>query len=74
MTSTTPTSPVLNGAEAKLVDGVAKQLFIDGCLAADAVERGAKVLTGGEVAEGKGYIYPPTVLTGVPRDARMSDE
>jgi hypothetical protein len=31
MTSTTPTSPVLNGAEAKLVDGVAKQLFIDGC-------------------------------------------
>jgi succinate-semialdehyde dehydrogenase/glutarate-semialdehyde dehydrogenase len=43
-------------------------------LVADAVERGAKVLTGGEVAEGKGYFYPPTVLTGVPRDARMSDE
>jgi hypothetical protein len=43
-------------------------------LVADAVERGAKVLTGGEVAEGKGYFYLPTVLTGVPRDARMSDE
>jgi succinate-semialdehyde dehydrogenase/glutarate-semialdehyde dehydrogenase len=43
-------------------------------LVADAVERGAQVLTGGEVAEGKGYFYPPTVLTGVPRDARMSDE
>ncbi|MDX6241285.1 MAG: succinate-semialdehyde dehydrogenase / glutarate-semialdehyde dehydrogenase, partial [Kribbellaceae bacterium] len=43
-------------------------------LVADAVGRGAQVLTGGEVAEGKGYFYPPTVLTGVPRDARMSDE
>jgi succinate-semialdehyde dehydrogenase/glutarate-semialdehyde dehydrogenase len=43
-------------------------------LVADAVERGAQVLTGGEVAEGKGYFYLPTVLTGVPRDARMSDE
>jgi succinate-semialdehyde dehydrogenase/glutarate-semialdehyde dehydrogenase len=43
-------------------------------LVADAVERGAKVLTGGGVAVGKGYFYLPTVLTGVPRDARMSDE
>jgi succinate-semialdehyde dehydrogenase/glutarate-semialdehyde dehydrogenase len=43
-------------------------------LVADAVERGATVLTGGEVAAGSGYFYPPTVLTGVPRDALMADQ
>ncbi|GAB2583663.1 NAD-dependent succinate-semialdehyde dehydrogenase [Kribbella endophytica] len=43
-------------------------------LVADAVDRGATVLTGGEVAEGNGYFYPPTVLTGVPRDALMADQ
>ncbi len=43
-------------------------------LVADAVSRGAKVLTGAEVAEGNGYFYPPTVLTGVPRDAEMADQ
>ncbi|RDD85274.1 aldehyde dehydrogenase [Streptomyces parvulus] len=32
---------------------------------ADAVERGARVRTGGEVPPGKGYYYPPTVLTDV---------
>jgi succinate-semialdehyde dehydrogenase / glutarate-semialdehyde dehydrogenase len=32
------------------------------------------VLTGGEVAEGNGYFYPPTVLTGVPREAAMADQ
>jgi succinate-semialdehyde dehydrogenase/glutarate-semialdehyde dehydrogenase len=43
-------------------------------LVADAVGRGATVLTGGEVAAGNGYFYPPTVLTGVPRDAEMADQ
>ncbi len=43
-------------------------------LVADAVSRGATVLTGGEVAAGNGYFYPPTVLTGVPRDAEMADQ
>ncbi|MFZ3562614.1 NAD-dependent succinate-semialdehyde dehydrogenase [Streptomyces sp. BH055] len=44
-------------------------------LVADAVERGAKVLTGGERAEGEGYFYTPTVLTGVsPESALMSQE
>ncbi|TCC66563.1 NAD-dependent succinate-semialdehyde dehydrogenase [Kribbella pittospori] len=43
-------------------------------LVADAVDRGATVLTGGEVAPGNGYFYPPTVLTGVPRDAAMADQ
>ncbi|MFC3454404.1 aldehyde dehydrogenase family protein [Amycolatopsis speibonae] len=31
----------------------------------DAVRKGAKVRTGGVVPEGKGFFYPPTVLTGV---------
>ena len=41
---------------------------------ADAVDRGARVLTGGETPVGDGYFYPPTVLTDVPSDARMADE
>ncbi|OBG18528.1 NAD-dependent succinate-semialdehyde dehydrogenase [Mycolicibacterium celeriflavum] len=40
----------------------------------DAVARGARVLTGGSAIRGDGYFYPPTVLTGVPREARMSSE
>lgn len=40
----------------------------------DAVAQGAEVLTGGKVAEGNGYFYPPTVLTGVPKSARLQKE
>lgn len=40
----------------------------------DAVGRGARVLTGGSALGGGGYFYAPTVLTGVPRDAKMADE
>ncbi|ETX29406.1 NAD-dependent succinate-semialdehyde dehydrogenase [Roseivivax isoporae] len=36
---------------------------------ADAVARGARVECGGTVPEGKGYFYPPTVLSNVPGDA-----
>jgi succinate-semialdehyde dehydrogenase/glutarate-semialdehyde dehydrogenase len=43
-------------------------------LVADAVGRGATVLTGGSAVPGSGYFYPPTVLTGVPRDAAMADQ
>jgi succinate-semialdehyde dehydrogenase / glutarate-semialdehyde dehydrogenase len=43
-------------------------------LVADAVGRGATVLTGGSASPGGGYFYPPTVLTGVPRDADMADQ
>jgi succinate-semialdehyde dehydrogenase/glutarate-semialdehyde dehydrogenase len=43
-------------------------------LVADAIAQGAEVLTGGTVAEGKGYFYPPTVLTGVPKSARLQKE
>jgi succinate-semialdehyde dehydrogenase/glutarate-semialdehyde dehydrogenase len=43
-------------------------------LVRDAVDRGATVLTGTGRREGEGYFYSPTVLTGVPAEARMSSE
>ncbi|RWD04581.1 MAG: NAD-dependent succinate-semialdehyde dehydrogenase [Mesorhizobium sp.] len=43
-------------------------------LVQDAVARGAKVLCGGAIAEGKGYFYPPTVLRDVSTDAAMIHE
>jgi succinate-semialdehyde dehydrogenase/glutarate-semialdehyde dehydrogenase len=43
-------------------------------LVRDAVDRGATVLTGTGRPEGEGYFYSPTVLTGVPAEARMSSE
>ncbi len=39
-----------------------------------AVEEGAQLATGGAVPEGPGYFYPPTVLAGVPRGARILRE
>jgi succinate-semialdehyde dehydrogenase/glutarate-semialdehyde dehydrogenase len=36
---------------------------------ADALEKGARLVCGGTVPEGKGFHYPPTVLTDVPRTA-----
>lgn len=41
-------------------------------LVADAVERGARVLVGGRTPEGPGCFYPPTVLTDVPPDSRLT--
>lgn len=40
----------------------------------DAVEKGATVLTGGEVPDGTGWFYPPTVLTDVPESATLATE
>lgn len=40
----------------------------------DAVGRGARVVTGGEVPAGAGWFYPPTVLDGVPADAEVLRE
>jgi succinate-semialdehyde dehydrogenase / glutarate-semialdehyde dehydrogenase len=40
----------------------------------DAKSRGAKVLTGGEVPDGPGYFYPPTVMVDVPKDASCVGE
>ena len=40
----------------------------------DAVAKGAKVETGGRRIGNKGYFYEPTVLTSVPREARIMNE
>ncbi|RNM16176.1 NAD-dependent succinate-semialdehyde dehydrogenase [Nocardioides pocheonensis] len=40
----------------------------------DAVSKGATCVTGGRVPDGAGYFYEPTVLTGVPSDARVLSE
>jgi len=40
----------------------------------DALQRGARRLTNGTETDGRGYFYPPTVLTDVPADARMLTE
>lgn len=40
----------------------------------DAVQRGGKVLCGGQRLDGPGYFYAPTVLAGVPDDARVFGE
>jgi succinate-semialdehyde dehydrogenase/glutarate-semialdehyde dehydrogenase len=40
----------------------------------DAVQKGAKVLTGGKAPGGKGFFYPATVLTDVPDSAMMLNE
>jgi succinate-semialdehyde dehydrogenase/glutarate-semialdehyde dehydrogenase len=43
-------------------------------LVADAVSKGAQVLTGGAVPTGEGYFYPPTVLADVPANAEILKE
>ena len=40
----------------------------------DAVQRGGKLLVGGEPPDGRGYFFPPTVLDDVPVDARVFHE
>jgi len=40
----------------------------------DAVQRGARTVVGGSPLPGPGYFYPPTVLAGVPHDARILRE
>lgn len=55
-----------------LIDDAAQDKVTE--LVQDAVDRGAIVLTGGSAPEGNGYFFTPTVLTGVPKDARMARE
>ncbi|OHU25344.1 NAD-dependent succinate-semialdehyde dehydrogenase [Mycobacteroides chelonae] len=43
-------------------------------LVQDAVSKGAVITTGGAIADGEGYFYPPTVLTDVPSNARILRE
>ncbi|MCX6406224.1 MAG: NAD-dependent succinate-semialdehyde dehydrogenase [Propionibacteriales bacterium] len=40
----------------------------------DAVDQGATVVTGGQVPDGPGWFYPPTVLTDVPLSAKVATE
>jgi succinate-semialdehyde dehydrogenase / glutarate-semialdehyde dehydrogenase len=40
----------------------------------DAIDRGAKVLIGGERVAGRGYFFQPTVLEEVPSGARLLEE
>jgi succinate-semialdehyde dehydrogenase/glutarate-semialdehyde dehydrogenase len=47
----------------------AQEMFV-----ADAVAKGAKVRTGGKRVGNKGFFFEPTVLTDVPREARMMNE
>lgn len=54
---------------APLID--AKQRNAVAELVDDAVACGAKVETGGAIPDGAGWHYPPTVLSGVPRKARI---
>ncbi len=55
-----------------LVDAAAVDKVTE--LVADAVDKGATVLTGGAPIDGPGHFYPPTVLTGVPTTARVFTE
>ncbi len=55
-----------------MINGSARDGIHD--LVSDAVGRGAKPLVGGEPVEGAGYFYPPTVLLGVPGEAKMTSE
>jgi succinate-semialdehyde dehydrogenase/glutarate-semialdehyde dehydrogenase len=43
-------------------------------LVQDALGRGAKAIVGGTRVQGPGYFYEPTVLAGVPGDARLLRE
>ena len=55
-----------------LVDAASREKVVE--LVGDAVGRGATVRVGGDAVDGPGWFYRPTVLTGVPLDARLTKE
>jgi succinate-semialdehyde dehydrogenase / glutarate-semialdehyde dehydrogenase len=55
-----------------LIDGPAREKVSE--LVQDAVDGGARVLTGGEPVGDRGYFYAPTVLSEVPPAARLLKE
>ncbi|MEX3517361.1 NAD-dependent succinate-semialdehyde dehydrogenase [Corynebacterium camporealensis] len=66
-----------NGMDEKSTCGpLIEQKALDNitALVDDAVDKGATVVTGGKALEGKGYYYQPTVLSDVPRTARVAQE
>src|SRR3954471_6144050 len=60
----TEIGPLIDDAQRRRVDAQVRE----------AVERGASVLAGGEVPEGPGFAYPPTVLVGVTPDMAIMRE
>src|SRR3984893_11622294 len=55
-----------------LVNADARKKVVE--LVADAIGKGAKILTGGKAPDGPGHFYPPTVLDNVPDAAKMLRE
>ncbi len=55
-----------------LIDQPAREKVSE--LVQDALDKGATRVVGGEIPDGRGYFYPPTVLAGVPDGARMLKE
>ncbi|HEV7679206.1 MAG TPA: NAD-dependent succinate-semialdehyde dehydrogenase [Candidatus Dormibacteraeota bacterium] len=55
-----------------LIDGAARDKVEQ--LTGDALERGARLLTGGKALPGKGFFFEPTVLSGVAPGAAMLHE
>ena len=55
-----------------LIDATAQASVGD--LVKDATAKGATEVVGGTTVGNRGYLYAPTVLTGVPADARMMQE
>ena len=55
-----------------LIDAKGRDKVVE--LVDDAVQRGATVRLGGKPGDGPGHFYPPTVLTEVPLDARLTRE
>ena len=55
-----------------LVDATSREKVVE--LVDDAVGHGATVRVGGDAVDGPGWFYRPTVLTGVPLDARLTKE
>jgi succinate-semialdehyde dehydrogenase/glutarate-semialdehyde dehydrogenase len=61
------------GAEVgPLIDDTQRGKVVE--LVEDAKSKGAKVICGGEPIDGPGYFFAPTVLTGVPSDAKLLEE
>ena len=60
----TQVGPLVNEDTVAKVDSLVK----------GAIEAGAKAETGGERPPGKGFYYPPTVLTGVAPDSEILRE
>jgi succinate-semialdehyde dehydrogenase / glutarate-semialdehyde dehydrogenase len=55
-----------------LIDAPAREKVAE--LVHDAVDKGAVPVVGGEIPDGSGYFFPPTVLDDVPPEARVFRE